>query len=174
MDVSGVGAAASAQVPQRSTPPVDVQPATGGAPAAGEATSSLGASSATQISSTSSSLSLRSTSTSSSRDVSGLITAATPFIADQELLKAILMLIVLQQLLDESSNQTPTGLHLLSGGSAQSSFQSLEITQSEQSVTYAQSAYQQTQQGSAIESPQGSAVDPSAEGGEGTKLDLQA
>ncbi len=164
MNVQPIGADAQLQS-QALNPPAA---GTGG----GASQSQSAAQSATRLQ-TSSSTIVQSSSASFSQNISSMMSAISPFVADQELLKAIMLLIVLQQLLGENSRGQQSGLLLPSLGGS-SSFQSVQFSYSEQSTQYVQQLYQQQISGEAGAAQQGAGVNAGGSGDPSAGLDLQA
>jgi len=146
----------------------------GGATQGGEASTSAGQS--VGVSSSASSMSISSSQMSASQNISSMIMTFAPYTADENVLKLLLLLIALEiingQQEDDGKNGG-AGLTFLQMSSEQS-FQSIEITQSEMSVSYGMSAYSEQSQSVNASPDGGSAGDASTGGGAGQNLDLQA
>jgi hypothetical protein len=133
-----------------------------------------GASASTSVSG--SSLAISATQTSISQSVSSLITSFAPFSADQDLMKLLLLLIALEIINGggDKDQQSAGGALFLFQSESTSSFQSLEVSYSETSVSYGLDAYSAQSQ-IVTETSAGNSSGDAPSGGEtGRNLDLQA
>lgn len=142
----------------------------------GAEVSSSNLSQSANVAASSSSLSMTATQMSTSQSISSLITTFAPYSADQDLMKLLLLLIALEIISGQDKQEQKgggVGLMFLQAGGEQS-FQSIEYTQSEMSISYGISAYSEQNQTVSESSSGGSAGEASAGDGAGQNLDLQA
>ena len=143
----------------------------GGAQAATSQQSAAGQSSS--LSASASSLSISATQMSTSQSISALMTSFAPYAADQDLMKLLLLLIVLQILLGEEEESRSSAGLLMFQAESSSTYQSLEISQSEAHVSYGLSTYGQQSQVVSGSSAGHQSGDAGTGGQPGRSLDLQ-
>ena len=122
----------------------------------------------------SSSLSISATQMSSSQRISSLVTSFAPYAADQDLMKLLLLLIALEILSGQDQEGRQGSGLLMFQAESTSSYQSLEISQSETNISYGLSAYQEQSQVIAGSPESGSTGEATTGGDAGRNVDLQA